>query len=209
MGPLILSADGAALNTATVEGHIPLPPSPPPPVMAQRYQIVSKGTALSTVPPQGVVWLETRSSDPPTASATARIVQKDLLFHPALLVIQTGTVVAFPNEDEEYHNVFSYSPSKRFDLGRYLPEERPVPTQVFDKPGLVVIRCDIHEHMRALVMVLDSPHFVKTESDGRFRLEGLPPGEFLLKAWIDSQTTLQSPVSLEAGKTTVVSFHPD
>src|SRR5436309_10057486 len=76
--------------------------------------------------------------------------QKDFAFVPPLLPVQTGTAVEFPNLDDTYHNIFSYSPTKRFDLGRYRPEERPIPSVLFDVPGLVTLRCDIHEHMRGL-----------------------------------------------------------
>ena len=63
--------------------------------------------------------------------------------------MQTGTRVEFPNLDDTYHSVYSYSPAKRFDLGRYRRDERPIPWVLFDKPGLITLRCDIHEHMRA------------------------------------------------------------
>ena len=118
-----------------------------------------------------------------------------------MLPIQVGTKVEFPNEDDTYHNVFSYSPAKRFDLGRYRPDERPIPWQLFDKPGLVILRCDIHEHMRAVILVLDTPYFVTTDTDGRFRLSGLPAGQFTLKAWLSSKTTLEVPVDLKTNST--------
>lgn len=216
--PLILLAMASALGgteeaasslgTATVEGTVPLPGPPSPAVMAKRYEIVSKGGVLSTIPPVGVVWLEGEFPalpDPPIE----QILQKGFLFEPALLTIRTGTEVKFPNEDDEYHNVFSYSPPKRFDLGRYLPEERPIPSQVFDKAGMVTLRCDIHEHMRAIILVIDSPHFTTTDTAGHFRMEGLPAGEYTLKAWVNSRETLDQTVVLEPGKTTRVDFAGD
>src|SRR5439155_1298283 len=99
------------------------------------------------------------------------------------LPVQVGTKIEFPNLDDTYHSIFSYSPAKRFDLGRYRPEERPIPSEIFDKPGLVTLRCDIHEHMRGLILVLNTPHFVVTDANGRFRLGGLPAGQYTLKAW--------------------------
>jgi hypothetical protein len=68
---------------------------------------------------------------------------------------------------------------------------------VFDTPGLVTLRCDIHEHMRALILVLATPHFVITDSDGSFRLTGLPAGRYTLKAWVDSKTTREQRVELK------------
>jgi len=113
--------------------------------------------------------------------------------------VQTGTTVEFPNEDDTYHNIFSYSPAKRFDLGRYRPDERPIPSQTFDTAGLVTLRCDIHEHMRGLILVLNSPYFVTTDADGHYRLTGVPAGKYTLKAWLDSRTTLERPVELKSG----------
>src|SRR5207248_11305232 len=107
------------------------------------------------------------------------------------LPIEVGTRVEFPNLDDTYHNIFSYSPTKRFDLGRYRPEERPIPSVVFDKPGLVTLRCDIHEHMRGLILVLSTPYFVMTDTAGRFRLVKLPAGTYQLTECIDSGSTSQ------------------
>ena len=111
--------------------------------------------------------------------------------------MRVGTKVEFPNFDNTFHNIFSFSPPKRFDLGRYRPDEKPVPSQVFDRPGLVTLRCDIHEHMRGLILVLETPHFVISDTDGRFRLTNLPPGCHTLKAWLSSKTTLAAPVDLK------------
>src|ERR1700758_5671282 len=170
--------------SATVEGRVELPKSHSGPVQAKRYQIVTKGGVLSTQPPLAVVYLH-GSFPQPVSLPPKQVTQKDLTFIPALLPVRVGTRVEFPNLDDTYHNLFSYSPAKRFDLGRYRPEERPIPSVIFDRPGLITLRCDIHEHMRGLILVLDTPHFVKTEPDGRFRLSGLPAGHFTLKAWID------------------------
>jgi hypothetical protein len=107
--------------------------------------------------------------------------------------------VEFPNFDDTYHNIFSYSPAKRFDLGRYPPNEKPVPFQVFDRAGLVTLRCDIHEHMRGLILVLATPYFSITDAAGHYRLTKLPAGHFVLKAWINSKTTRERPVDLKSG----------
>ena len=191
--------------SATVEGRVELPKSRSAPVQAKRYEIVSKGGVLSTQPPLAVVYLD--GSFPQSGSLpTKEVTQKDLTFIPALLPVRVGTKVEFPNLDDTYHNIFSYSPAKRFDLGRYRPDERPIPSQVFDKPGLVTLRCDIHEHMRGLILVLSTPYFVMTDTAGHFRLSGLPAGHYTLKAWIDSRTTQEKPVDLENGQTLHVDF---
>jgi len=190
---------------AIVEGRVQLPKARAAPVMAKRYEIVTTGNVLKTEPPLAVVYLE-GSFPKLNSSVTRQVEQKDLSFIPALLPVRVGTRIEFPNLDDTYHSVFSYSPAKRFDLGRYRPDERPIPSKVFDTPGLVTLRCDIHEHMRGLILVLDTPYFVTTDKDGRFRLSGLPPGHYVLKAWIDSKTTLEQPIDLKDGGTTHVDF---
>ena len=190
---------------ATVEGYVELPKSHSAPVIAKRYEIVTRGGILSTEPPVAVVYLD-GPFPKPTSQPTQQVVQKNLTFVPSLLPVQVGTRVEFPSLDDTYHNIFSYSPAKRFDLGRYRPDERPIPSQVFDTPGLVTLRCDIHEHMRALILVLDTPYFVMTETDGRFRLRGLPSGHYTLKAWINNKLTRERPVELKDGETLHVDF---
>jgi plastocyanin len=190
---------------AVVEGRVALPKSHSAPVQAKRYEIVTKSGVLSTQPPLAVVYLDGNFRRP-ASLPTKEVAQKDLTFLPALLPVEVGTRVRFPNLDDTYHNIFSYSPAKRFDLGRYRPDERPIPSVVFDKPGLVTLRCDIHEHMRGLILVLRTPYFVMTDTAGRFRLDKLPAGHYTLKAWIDSRTTREKPVDLKDGQTLHVDF---
>ncbi len=191
---------------AAVEGRVTLPATRAAPVVNKRYEIVTKGGVLSTNPPLAVVYLEGTFSPPPVPPL-AQVAQKDLAFIPTLLPVQVGTRVEFPNFDDTYHNIFSFSPAKRFDLGRYRSDEKPVPSVVFDEAGLVTLRCDIHEHMRALILVLPTPYFVVTDADGRYRLGGLPPGRYTVAAWLDSKTTAPSrPVDLQNGVTAHVDF---
>jgi plastocyanin len=188
------------LASAALEGRVELAKSRAAPVQAKRYEIVTKAGVLSTQPPLAVVYLD-GNFQRPASLPIKELAQKDLTFVPVLLPIETGTRVEFPNLDDTYHNIFSYSPTKRFDLGRYRPEERPIPSVVFDRPGLVTLRCDIHEHMRGLILVLSTPYFAMTDTAGRFRLDKLPSGKYTLKAWIDSRTTREKPVELKDGQT--------
>ena len=202
---LFVVACTSAGAQGAIEGRVELPKGHSAPVMTKRYEVVTKGGVLSTDPPLAVVYLEgvgAKSSAPPKK----QVLQKDLMFSPGLLPVQVGTTVEFPNLDDTYHNIFSYSPAKRFDLGRYRPYERPIPSQTFDKPGLVTLRCDIHEHMRGLILVVDTPHFVTTDAEGKYRLTGIPPGRYTLKAWIDSKTTHERPVEVRNGATARVDF---
>lgn len=202
---LFSALSGVSFAQAVVEGRVELPKSRFTAVVNQRYEIVTKGDALATSPPLAVVYLEgsfPKSSTRPTKV----IIQKDLTFVPLLLPVEVGTKIEFPNLDDTYHNVFSYSPAKRFDFGRYRRNEKPVPSQVFDRPGLVTLRCDIHEHMRALILVLPTPHYVVSDTDGRYRLSGLPSGRYTLKAWLTSKSTLERPVDLKSGSRIRVDF---
>jgi plastocyanin len=205
LGLLFALLPGLLAAQAVVEGRVPLPKARTAPVVNKRYEIVTKGGVVATNPPLAVVYLE-GNFPAPAVPLVAVMAQNDLTFVPLLLPVQLGTRVEFPNHDDTYHDVFSYSSPKRFDLGRYRADEKPVPAQTFDVPGLVTLRCDIHEHMRGLILVLATPHFVITDPEGRFRLEGLPPGRYVLKAWVDSKTTLAQPVELTAGTVLKVDF---
>jgi plastocyanin len=197
----------AGLCAATIEGKVALPKSRSTPVVNQRYSVVASAGVLSTNPPLAIVYIEGAFARP-AAPLAAEMTQKDLTFVPSLLPVQVGTRVSFPNLDDTYHNIFSFSPPKRFDLGRYRADERPAPSVLFDAPGLVTLRCDIHEHMRALILVLDTPHFVVTGADGSFRLTGVPDGNYSLKAWVDSKTTKSAPIEVKDDGTLRVDFPP-
>jgi plastocyanin len=189
-----------SLAQAVIEGRVQLPKPRSAPVMVKRYEVVTKGGVIATIPPLAVVYVE--GSFPKRKPTVAKQMnQKDLTFVPLILPVQVGTKVEFPNLDDTYHNIFSFSPAKRFDLGRYRSDERPIPSQVFDVTGLVTVRCDIHRHMRGLILVVDTPYFVISDADGRFRLGGLPSGHHTLKAWVSSETTLERPVELKSGST--------
>ncbi|MDB6153696.1 MAG: hypothetical protein JWL90_2149 [Chthoniobacteraceae bacterium] len=201
----LMSVSTSALAQAVIEGRVLLSETRSAPVMNKRYEIVSKGGVLATNPPLAVVYLEGDFARAIPAH-DKKVEQKEMAFLPALLPVQVGTRVEFPNLDETFHNIFSFSPAKRFDLGRYRPDERPIPAQIFDKPGLITLRCDIHEHMRGLILVLATPHFVVTDPDGHFQIKGLPAGRFRLKAWMSSKTTLEKEVELKNGSTMRVDF---
>ena len=194
-----------AHSDTVVEGRVELPKATALAVVNKHYQVVTKGGETTINPPQGVVWLDGNFGKP-AVQPVVQMVQKNLAFTTPLLPVQVGTKVEFPNHDEAFHNIFSFSPAKRFDLGRYRPEERPIPSQVFETPGSVTLRCDIHEHMRGLILVLETPHFTTTKTDGTYRLTGLPAGRYKLKAWVSSTRTLEHIVDVKTGTTQKVDF---
>ncbi len=200
----LLSGDLAS-GQGVIEGKVELRKPGNAPVLNQRYQGAADPSVLVPDPPAAVVYLE-GEFPAPKGPLKAQMAQKNLAFVTPLLPVLVGTTVEFPNLDETYHNIFSYSKPKRFDLGRYRSEERPIPSQVFDKPGPVALHCDIHEHMFGIILVLTTPHFARTDAEGRYRLTNLPPGRYVLKAWINSKTTLEKPVEVKAGGTLHLDF---
>jgi hypothetical protein len=110
-----------------------------------------------------------------------RLLQQDTSFQPPVLVIPVGTSVEFPNRDPFFHNVFSYSAAKRFDLGRYPRGESR--TVVFDRAGIVKVYCEIHQWMRSAVLVVENPFHAQVEADGDFTIPGVPPGRYRLAVW--------------------------
>ena len=116
-----------------------------------------------------------------TQTGKAIIDQIDREFVPLVSVVQTGTSISFPNKDDVEHDVYSFSPAKKFELKLY--SGVPSHPVMFDKPGLVVLGCNIHDSMIAYVLVVDTPYFAKTGKDGRAAFDSLPPAEYRLAAW--------------------------
>jgi plastocyanin len=119
------------------------------------------------------------------ASASAlrggRLAQKNQGFTPRVLPVTVGARVEFPNQDPIYHNVFSVSPPKRFDLGKF--GQGKSKSLVFDKPGLVNVYCDIHSNMEAFIVVLPNAWFVQPDAEGKFTLPPLPAGTYTVRVW--------------------------
>jgi len=129
------------------------------------------------------------------ADGVVEIQQEGLQFQPRALAVQRGMRVSFPNLDKEYHNVFSYSKAKRFDLGRFPKGETREVT--FDEPGLVRVFCEIHEHMRAFVLVVDTPCYASASSDGKFSLPKVPTGTYTLVAWHEQYEAVRQKVEVK------------
>jgi len=157
-------------------------------------------------PARSAVWVGSGASptDPVTATPL-RIQQSGYQFRPALAVVRSGTPVVFPNEDQLYHSVFSKSPPRRFDLGRFRKGEEPAAV-VMDSPGLVQLFCEVHEHMRANLVVVDTPWFAVTDPEGRFSVEGITPGRHVVSIWLSPKQTLTREIELAPGQTLEVDW---
>lgn len=150
---------------------------------------------------RSVVYLETAPQPafetPPPGRAV--LDQRNETFVPPVVAVTVGSTVEFPNSDRVYHNVFSLSKPRRFDLGRYpRGQSRSV---VFDRPGVVRVFCEIHSHMSAYVLVFAHRFFAVTDAEGRYRLEGVPPGGYTLALWNDGAVRARRDVRVESGGT--------
>lgn len=147
----------------------------------------------------------TRVSAPrPAPSSALAVRQEGLSFTPHVLPVLKGSTVEFPNADTVFHNVFSLSHVSTFDLGRYPRGESKAVR--FDTPGLVKVFCHIHSDMSAVVLVLDNPYFVVPDAAGRFRIEGIPPGEYRAVAWHERARRVSQPVRITPGGTATADF---
>jgi plastocyanin len=147
---------------------------------------------------RGVVYLEAAPLAAFEAPAAGRAVldQRNEAFVPYVLAVTVGSTVDFPNSDRVYHNVFSLSKPKRFDLGRY-PKGRSRSVR-FDRPGVVRVFCEIHSHMNAFILVFAHRYFAATDAEGRYRIEGVPPGTYTLAVWNDGQVRARREVRVAA-----------
>src|ERR1700733_15139031 len=136
-----------------------------------------------------VLWLSSLKPDPPTPPPPARqtpyrLVQKNKMFTPNLLVVPAGTSVEFPNEDPFFHNVFSLFNGKRFDLGLY--ESGTSRAVRFDREGVSYIFCNIHPEMGAVVLALGTPYYAVSTLSGAIDIHDVPPGNYHLHTWSET-----------------------
>jgi plastocyanin len=197
---------GATTDACVLVGRVPVSPRKTVGGAKGAYAGRTTERPEEPDPPASVVWMTgTFAPRDPATTQPAVLEQQGLQFRPAVLAVQVGTPVIFPNKDPIYHSVFSYSAAKKFDLGRYRTGEEP-PAVVFDKPGTVSLFCEVHDHMRGSIVVVDSPHFVRTDAQGNFRLEGLPAGAHSFRVWLGPKETVEHTVELKPGQTLTVDW---
>jgi plastocyanin len=155
----VASAHGAVLSVSVLDG--------------QNQPIADAVVAVTAISP---------SSAPQATSTTPAVMdQLDLAFVPGVLVVPTGAAVIFPNSDTVAHQVYSFSPTKRFELGLY--RGHPHQPVVFDHPGLVVLGCNIHDNMVGYIFVTDAQYFGKSDRQGMWRGDVPPAAQYEVLVW--------------------------
>jgi plastocyanin len=131
------------------------------------------------------------------AHGSARVELKDQTLRPRILVVPAGTSVEFANHDSLFHNIFSVSPAKPFNLGRFGRGESKRVT--FDKPGLINVYCNLHPNMAAYILVVPNRAFTRPDSLGRFVLPTLPKGHYVVNVWHPDFPTIRREVTITGG----------
>jgi plastocyanin len=142
-----------------------------------------------------VVWIEGGSANPRRPRAVLH--QRSLKFAPQVLVVRTGTVVDFPNDDRVFHNVFSFRDGKKFDLGIYPVGATKQVT--FSEPGVSRLFCNIHPNMAGYVVAVDSPWFATSDNEGRFAIADVDAGSYTWKAWRASGPIISGSIAVRPG----------
>jgi plastocyanin len=222
---IAMSMSVSAAN-GTIRGRVDLPPAPP---RVERRPSVSQlgGSRIDVLidtpsatnnahkheePPEpavSVVYLERapRGAFSDLDERHARMDQRGERFVPHVLAITVGSVVDFPNNDRTYHNVFSLSDTRTFDLGRYAAGHSKAIR--FDRPGIVRVFCDIHSHMNAFILVFAHRYFALTDADGRYHIDNVPPGTYTVVMWNEGWPPESRQVTVpDAGGEVDVSFAP-
>ena len=153
-----------------------------------------------------VIYLEGASpaSSSPATPATFTIEQLNRRFTPDLVVLPVGSTVSFPNMDPIFHNIFSLSKAKSFDLGSY--DKGKTREVVFPKPGVVDIYCHLHPNMAATIVVTPNRWYTRSDKSGQYRIEDVPPGKYTVVAWHKSAGFFKKSIVVEAGQNPVADF---
>lgn len=196
------------LGGGTVRGRVTVPPVT---VVAPRPTVSGLAASPHTAVDRRrvVVFLESTPvlTAYPKTPGRARMDQRDEQFVPRLLAITTGSTVEFPNNDTTFHNVFSLSRTRTFDLGRYPPGRNGAIR--FDRPGIVPVFCDIHSHMSAYILVFDHPFFAVSDTSGRYAIRDIPAGTYGLSVWSELGQAKTRRVTVAADSAVEADFDVD
>jgi plastocyanin len=165
-----------------------------PPGYAATLDITVKDAKGAPVE-DAAAWVMPKSGAAPARKREAAIGQRDKAFIPMVTIVQTGTPINFPNQDPIRHHVYSFSEAKTFELKLYAGT--PAAPILFDKPGEVVLGCNIHDHMIAWIYVVDTPWFAKTSKDGTARIDGIPAGDYDVYLVHHDEVAAQKPTAFK------------
>lgn len=160
-----------------------------------RVSLQDKDNRPATDVDQAVVWL-VGSHAPPAAPDTVEMATENKQFVPRLVLLPAGSTLAFPNHDPFNHNVFSLSPEQPFDLGLY--GRGLAKTVTFARAGIIRVYCNVHAQMRALVVVRESGLVTQPGADGSFKLDQVPPGDYVLHVWHERAAEQTQPLKVGA-----------
>jgi plastocyanin len=192
-------------DAATVSGIVRRPPAPSPnspgPNRYRGREAAQETATVTGVPCAcnpgefSVIWL-TGDNLPPVVlpAKPPSMSQKDRMFTPAVLAIPVGSTVEFPNYDPYFHNVFSYSKIRTFDLGRY-PKGQSESVR-FEKPGIVPVFCEIHYSMRAYIHVMSTPYFAVTDISGKFTIPDVNASSYTIHVWQENLPEILQPLTV-------------
>jgi plastocyanin len=166
------------------------------PIPAVAAELNGSVQAAGKTTEYAVVWLDAAGS-PARQIRPVVLDQRNLSFEPRVMVVRVGTTVDFPNHDKVFHNVFSFRDGRKFDLGMY-----PAGTAkqiVFDRPGVHRIFCNIHPHMAAYVIAVETSYFAVSDARGSFVIANVPAGTYTYHAWRAGAPILNGTVTVDGG----------
>jgi plastocyanin len=211
----IIAASSAmgSLSAADVRGTITIERKLTPRNVTPAAGLYQRGSAVALRPDSGenpldyershvVVYLE--GERPAPEPLTAVMEQQNRRFSPDLLVVPAGSAVSFPNFDPIFHNVFSLSKPKSFDLGNYPKGQTRMVT--FSKPGLVSVYCHLHPNMAGTILVSPNQWAARADASGRFVLPNVPPGKYSVVAWHKTGGTFRKTIDVTAGRDSEITF---
>lgn len=200
---LVVAISGSLIHAAELRGAVKRPPvkSGAAPRI-ERYRGSGKGVtseirADCACQPSlySVIWLTGYALPPIKLPPEPPVMaQKVKMFSPSVMAVAVGTTVSFPNFDPFFHNVFSYSKPKKFDLGRYAQGKSA--QVIFDKPGIVNFFCEIHYSMKAHIHVLATPYFAVSDEKGNFKIPEVAPGRYTLHLWQENQPEITREIEI-------------
>jgi plastocyanin len=199
------AAAGAVVGTVELELVEEVDPPMLSPYARRRYRPPTPAPAAPGSPVNAVVYvLLDAGVRPPARDTTVAIIQRDRAIIPHVTAVPAGTRIDFPNQDEVFHNLFSLSDARRFNLGRYPPGESR--SERFPEAGVVRMFCDIHSEMGGVILVVDTPLLARPDAEGRFRIDGVPPGRHRVVAWHETAGADTAEIVVEDGGTARVAF---